>query len=113
VVTSNLPDLEHSLVDAKVNMEAIGRVSGGLRLPLLVDSRIPANITPEAKKYYAGEEAAKIVSACGILAAGVLTRVVANLIIPHTKQAMPMKLFNSENDAVHWLTGFLTPERRV
>jgi hypothetical protein len=114
VITTNLPNQEHTLADAKTNMEAIGRLAGGIRVPLIVDSRIPANIANEAKKYYASADAAKFVTACAIIASGVLTRVVANLVIPRTKQNMPMKLFASEADAVSWLHSQpVESERRV
>ena len=102
VVTTNVPGKEHTLADARANMEAIKQVSGGVRRPLCVDGT-NASISPEAKKYYASEDAARHVTAAAIVANGMLGRVVANLVIPHTKQAMPMKLFATEDEAVVWL----------
>jgi hypothetical protein len=103
VVTTNLPDLEHTLVDAKTNIEAIYRIAGSVRTPVIVDSRVAATLTTEARKYYASQDAARYLTATAVVANSVLQRVVANLVIPHTKQYMPMKLFASEEDAVVWL----------
>ena len=73
------------------------------RTPVIVDSRVAATLTTEARKYYASQDAARYLTATAVVANSVLQRVVANLVIPHTKQYMPMKLFASEEDAVVWL----------
>jgi hypothetical protein len=103
-VTSNLsPDVEHTLADAEENVRAVAQLAADRRVPLYVDSTIPAVLAPEARKYYVSAESARHVTAVAVVADSVLGRIVANLTIPRLKQPVPMKLFANEAEALAWL----------
>ena len=104
VVSANLPNVgEQTLADAKENIRAVAALNGGERVPLYIDSTAPTSIAADARKYYLSEESSRTVSAVAIVAGNMLSRVVANLLIPVQRQPVPMQLFATEAEAFAWL----------
>jgi hypothetical protein len=104
VVSANRPNVgEQTLADAMENIRAVAALSGGARVPLYIDSTAPTSIAADARKYYLSEESSRHVSAVAIVAGNVLSRVIANLLIPVQRQPVPMQLFATEREALEWL----------
>ncbi|WP_394830510.1 hypothetical protein LVJ94_28795 [Pendulispora rubella] len=80
------------------------RASGGKRLPILIDVRLPVTIDQEARAFFAR---IKSFSAFAFLmdspVSAMMTKIFAAV---HEKELVPTKLFNSEREAIDWLQGF-------
>lgn len=103
VQTTNRLQREQSLEDANKNVQAVAAVSQGKARPLLVDNSLPAPLSRECQTYYVSDESAKNVTAVAILVADWFGRLVGNLMLSLKRSDVPMKLFESEEDATRWL----------
>jgi hypothetical protein len=98
---------EVTLEDAKETMAAYLRLNKGKRLPLFVDTKAMKSMSRETRKYYAGEEAAKVASAAAIIVGTPVSRVLGNFYIGLSNPHLPSRLFSSEDEALEWLKGYL------
>lgn len=98
-----LPDRVQTVDDARENLELVIKLSGGVRVPLLLDIRNTGTLTREARAYYAGEDGAKTINALAFVANSAFTRVVSNLFIRLAKTRYPVRLFEGEEAALGWL----------
>jgi hypothetical protein len=94
---------EHTLQDAVESVDAVRRAGGGVRRPLLSRIAAPGPMTNDARAYYASKEAARAITALAMVTNAVLGRIVANLLIGLSTTPIPMRLFSSENDGLHWI----------
>lgn len=101
------PKVEVTLADAKKSIAVVLKISKGKTQPLFVDSRGIKSMEREARTYYAGEEAAKAVSACALLIGSPISRVIGNFFLGINKPKFPVKLFTSESEAIEWLRRFI------
>ena len=81
-----------SLEDALAATEAMTRLTGGRRCPLLVDA------------HDAGR--GDLVSAVGVIVATPLSRLTGNFFIVVSKPMPPTRLFDDESSAIAWLGEF-------
>lgn len=95
------------LEDARENLEKVKQLGNGKRVPVLVDIREAKGASQECRAYFASEEAAKIQSACALLVASPLSRLIGNFFIGLNKTKFPTKLFTDEPEAMDWLKQFL------
>ena len=93
--------------DALENVEAVSGLSAGRPLPLLVDLRSGATADGGARRHYATDT--RTCPAQALLVGNGFTRIVANLFVKVSRPSLPTRMFNVEEDAVHWLRGFLKP----
>jgi len=103
----HVPGAEVTLEDAKETMAAYLKINKGKRLPLFVDTKTMRSLAREARKYYAGEEAAKVASAVAIIVGTPVSRVLGNFYLGLSNPHLPSRLFSSENEALAWLKGYL------
>ena len=96
-----------NLEDARENLEAVRQFGNGKRVAVLVDIRDAKGASKECRAYFASEEAAKIQSACALLVASPLSRLIGNFFIGLNKTKFPTKLFSNEAEAMDWLKNFL------
>ena len=102
----SLPGSVHTLEEARANMEATAKLTEGKRRPRLVDLRKLGSIEREARRYYAGEENAKVVNAAAMLVGSPLTRVAAYFFFTISKPIFPVRLFTNEEKALKWLSQY-------
>jgi hypothetical protein len=102
-----VPNAEVSLEDAQETMAAYMRISNGKKRPLLVDTKNMKAFSREARKFYAGEEAAKVASAVAIIVGTPVSRVLGNFYLGLSNPHLPSRLFSSEDEAMEWLKGYL------
>lgn len=99
---------EHSTPEqAWENLSAMEELSSGRKKPVLVDITRVRSIDIKARKLYASEKAAKVLSAVALLINSPLNRVIANFFLGINKPPYPIKIFTSEKDATTWLTSFI------
>ena len=98
---------EHNLTHAKENSEAVQKVSNGNKSPLFIDISRCKSITREARTHYAREQVGEEVNAIALLIDSPVSRVIGNLFIGFNKPKHPLKLFNSETNAIKWLLDFM------
>jgi hypothetical protein len=102
-----VPGAEVTLEDAKETMAAYLKLNKGKRLPLFVDTKTMKSLSRDARKYYAGEEAAKVASAVAIIVGTPVSRVLGNFYLGLSNPHLPSRLFSSESEALEWLKGYL------
>lgn len=103
----HVPGAEVTLEDAKETMLAYLQIRQDKRRPLLVDTRTMKFLAREARKYYAGDEAAKGASAVAIIVGTPVSRVLGNFYLGFSNPHLPSRLFSSDDEALEWLKGYL------
>jgi hypothetical protein len=101
-----IPGAEVTLEDAQETMEAYLKIYQGKKRPLLIDTKTMRSFAREARKYYAGEEAAKVASAVAIIVGTPVSRVLGNFYLGLSNPHIPSRLFVSEDEALEWLKGY-------
>ncbi len=96
-----------ALEDAKENHRATEKLIGDSQHVILVDSRPARSITREARVYFSDPEVRKNTLAQAIVIDSGVSRVMGNFFIGLNKPVFPVKLFNTEEEAVPWLKGFI------
>ncbi len=95
------------LADAQEAIAATGRVFGGGRGPVLVDSRGLKSQTRAARDHFVSEEAAKVSSAVALLVESPVSRMIGNFFLRQNAHRTPTRLFTLESAAIEWLLTFL------
>ncbi len=95
---------EHTADEAAAVMDAVGKLLGGRRVPLLLNMVGAGGLTTEARDYY-NARAPSLVTAVGIVTTSVVGRVIANFFIALNVGVLPVRLFSDERSAVSWLGG--------
>jgi hypothetical protein len=95
-----------SFEDAIGATEAMTKLTGGKRCPLLVDAHDAGAQDRAARSEFARR--GDLVSAVAVLAATPLSRMTGNFFIAVSKPMAPTKLFDDESSALAWLREFMT-----
>ncbi|MGC4087181.1 MAG: hypothetical protein QM756_04615 [Polyangiaceae bacterium] len=90
------------------NVDAIRRVAGGKRRPILIDMSLPAPQTVEARAHYTSPSTGEIARAVAVVTPSTLGRVIANFLLGLSPPFVPMKLFPTRVAAEDWLRTFST-----
>ncbi len=102
-----LPVPEHTLDDAKENVEIAAKICKGKKVPGLIDIREVKSASREARMYFTGDESAKVLNAAAMLVDSPVSRIIGNFFIGLNKAPFPCKLFSSESAAIEWLREFI------
>lgn len=94
---------------AKTSVEQRKKVSNNKLYPLLIDARQVKGISKEARNHLSSDEGVELLSSAAILTDSQFTNFLANFLlnVNLTKTKIPLKLFNDEQKAIHWLKSFL------
>lgn len=103
-----LPTASHTLADARENDEAVTSLTGGRRLPMLLDTRASRGLDRDARLYYVRPEAARQLAGLAMLIDSQIGRILGNFFMTVNKPPFPLRLFTSEADALIWLKGQIT-----
>jgi len=98
---------QHTLEDAKENIEAVRLLAKGRRVPVLVDITEVKGADREARAYLASEEVAVVQSAAALIVGSPISKLVGNFFIGLNKTTFPTRLFTDEKRAVKWLNTFI------
>lgn len=93
----------HTLDDAHENSRAVDELAAGRKLPMLLDTRASRGLDREARLYYVRPEAAERLSALAMLIDSQVGRVFGDFYTNVHRPPFPLRLFNSESDALAWL----------
>ncbi len=94
-----------TLEDAIAAVEAVTRLTGGRRSPLLVDVHDAGQVDRAGRLELSRQD--DLVSAVAAIVGTPLSRMMGNLIINVSRPRMPLRLFEDEASAVAWLREFL------
>lgn len=95
------------VVHVKQIVDAIKKIGGGKKYPLLfvVDEfTLP---TPEARTYIAGPDSNPYANGEAFVVQSFSQKLVGNVYLSFNKPVRPTRIFNSEDKAIEWLKGFL------
>ncbi|MDC0715849.1 DUF7793 family protein [Nannocystis bainbridge] len=93
----------HTLEDAEVNARTVVELAEGRKLPMLLDTRDSRGLDRDARLFYVRPEAAEQVSALAMLIDSQIGRMFGNFYTNVHRPPFPLRLFNTESDAVAWL----------
>jgi hypothetical protein len=97
--------VHQTLEDAHANIEACKELSGGRRLPLMLDLTKAVPLDPPVRHYYSGPVVAEVCSALAIVVEGSpLGRMMGNVYLRVANIGVPVRLFDKEPRALAWLT---------
>ncbi len=102
-----LPNAQETLADALESEEVIRKISGGKKLPILVDFTALRGMDPDARDYYISERAGSLLAACGGITHSMIGRVISNFFIGFNKPPTPVRLFPTEEQSIEWLKQFI------
>lgn len=91
------------LVHAREHFAIMRELTGGRRVPVLVDASQVASQDREARALYAGSEAVSFTSACAIVVGSPVSRIVGSFFLGFNKPLYPTRLFSSREEAERWL----------
>ena len=100
------PDADILLQDAEENTAAVRAFYTGTKFPLLVDMRDIKSISPEAREHFTLKGRESVVNAFAMLISSSISRMIGNFFLNFQNPAVPVKLFNQEEEALAWLSGF-------
>ena len=75
--------------------------------PTLIDLTRLRSISHEARAYFSGPATERVTRAAAMVVSSPLSRAVGNFFLVMNKTRFPIRMFTSEDDAVHWLRGYL------
>jgi hypothetical protein len=93
------------LQDAIATQEAMAKVTGGRRAPLVVDMRDTGPQDRQTRAEWARPTG--LLSAVALIVGSPLSRIMGNLFLRMNKPAFPVQLFDNEESAIAWLKGFV------
>lgn len=97
-------DSEHTLADAKENLEAIRKVARITPCPLLVNIKDVKSQSAESRNYYSSDESSKLCRCVALLTGSIISKVIGNFFIGLNKsKIIEVRLFETEDTAVKWL----------
>lgn len=88
---------------ARRSVEVVAQVSGGRRLPLLVDIDGIRGLAREARAVYAEVTS---IAALALVGQKPMVRVFANFSLSVTRPTVPSRFVADEDEAVRWLRGY-------
>lgn len=100
-------DADITLEEAKTLIAAQTGLLGNRKVPVLIDANAVNSVEPEARKFFSGEEAARVAAACAFLVGSSVSKIIGNFFIRLNKPPYPSRLFTSEAKALDWLKTFL------
>lgn len=87
----------------RANYDALVKLTGAIKTPVLVDSHAFANVSPEAKKLVRELEKTVPISRRAFVAKSLAHRMLANLYITFYKPLVPTRTFSNYEEAFRWL----------
>ncbi len=93
--------------DAHENLLVTAQLTGGRRVPVLVDLRPVRSQSAESRAKFAGADATRVSLAVALVVGSPLSRMIGNFYLGFNRPASPTRLFNSILDAEEWLANSL------
>ncbi len=100
-------DAEITIEDSRANTVAVETFFYGKKYPLIIDSTEIKSITKEARDHFSMKGRKTSVSALAIIIKSPLSRIIGNFFMGLNKPVVPVKLVDSEKEAVKWIKQYL------
>ena len=100
-------DAEITIEDSRANTVAVETFFYGKKYPLIIDSTEIKSITKEARDHFSMKGRKTVVSALAIIIKSPLSRIIGNFFMGLNKPVVPVKLVDSEKEAVKWIKQYL------
>ncbi len=101
------PGAEIFLQDAQENTAAVETFFNGEKFPLLVDIREIKSISAEAREHFSLRGRESVVTAYAMMLSSSVSRMIGNFFLSFYNPAVPVKLFDREEEALVWLKSFI------
>lgn len=105
-----LPGSLQTLQDAQENVRSVAILTGGKRVPLMVDLSGSQGIDSGARGFYGSPEGQATYSALALVGSTPVSRMIANTYFAIQRRhsaAMPTKFFASQREAIEWACSLL------
>ncbi len=98
---------EYELEDAVLVVEAMGKLGGGRKFPVLIDAGEFVSIDKEVRIFSASPESNIYTLADAIAYVSLAQKLIADFYIKYNKPVVPTKDFPSKEEAIEWLKTFV------
>ena len=94
---------EIELSDAVYIVEAMGKLGGEKKHPILIDAGEFSSVDKEARIFSASAESNLYTIADAIAYCNLAQKLLANFYIKHNKPVVPTRVFSNKTEAIEWL----------
>lgn len=105
--TKTKPLADIHLKEAKENTGAVSSFYKGKKFPLLIDVRSIRSMELEARKHLSTNGRETSINSFAVIVKSPLSRVIGNFLMGLNKPEIPARLFDNEQEAIHWLKNYL------
>jgi hypothetical protein len=102
-----MPVDTYTVAEAQENVSALAALAGGEPVLLIVDVRRARALSKEARSYFTGPHAGRLLRGLALWIGSPTSKVIGNFFISLSRPAVPVRLFTSEDEAAAWLKGLL------
>jgi len=100
-------DVEIELEDAEMELSNAEKLAGGKKCLALIDLTHVKKVSKEARDLFSGEEGNRVVKRGSFCVASPVGRMIGNFFMGINKPMMPVKLFDTKDEALAWLKEFV------
>ncbi len=100
---------EIELSDAILIVEAMGKLGGGKKFPVLIDAGEFASVDKEVRIFSASAESNIYTLADAIAYCSLAQKLIADFYVKHNKPVVPTQIFSDKAKAIQWLKTFRKP----
>ncbi len=97
---------EIELADAVLIVEAMGKLGGGKKYPVMIDAGEFTSVDKEVRIFSASPESNIYTLADAIAYVSLAQKLIANFYIQYNKPSVPTKAFPTKEEALEWLKSF-------
>lgn len=98
---------EIELSDAVLIVEAMAKLGGGKKMPVLIDAGEFTSIDKEVRVFSASAQSNIYTIADAIAYYSLAQKLIADFYIVHNKPTVPTKAFSNKAEAIDWLKSFI------
>jgi hypothetical protein len=97
-----IPDVEHTLEDAKMQTDLMKDLFGDEKVNVLLDIRSSQPLAFEARKHYGSEEGKRNNAYIAVIVSSAFNKALGNFLIGIFKSSLKTKLFLNVEDGISW-----------
>jgi hypothetical protein len=98
---------EITITDAVLIVEAMAKIGGGKKFPVLIDAGEFASVDKEVRQFSASSEANLYTLADAIAFYNLGQKLIAKFYLDHNHPMVPTRIFSEKQDAINWLKTFI------
>jgi len=103
--------IDHTIADARDDIQAMAKLTQGERMPILVDARTLRSADQDSRNFWSGKEVSEYVKGVAVITGNSpVVNMIGNIMMAVSKPIVPTKLFASEQAAMPYIDWFLDEE---